>query len=110
MNPVTITDAALKYLRQQMLKEKNALGFRLSIKKTGCSGFAYAPKFIEKIIENDIHYLAQDGLPIYIDVAAIEMLQGVIVDLAEDKLSKKLVYFNPNEKARCGCGESFTLE
>lgn len=109
MNPVTFTDAALKYLREQMIKQKNTHGFYLSIKKTGCSGFAYHPNFVEIPPENAIHYLAQDGLPIYIDQKSETILNGVIVDLTIDKLSKRLTYFNPNEKNRCGCGESFIV-
>ncbi|MDX1901622.1 MAG: iron-sulfur cluster assembly accessory protein [Gammaproteobacteria bacterium] len=109
MNPVTITDAALKYIRSQMIKEHNAKAFRLSIKKTGCSGFAYQPKFVETGMENDIHYLAQDGLPVYIDPLAEPLLNGLMIDLHVDKIEKKLIYLNPNEKDRCGCGESFTI-
>lgn len=109
MNPVTITDAALKHLRTQMAKVENAKAFRLSIKKTGCSGYSYQPKFVEQGLENDLHFLAQDGLPIYIDQAAISLLDGVMIDLHIDKIEKKLIYINPQEKDRCGCGESFTV-
>lgn len=111
---ITFTDAAAAHIKQMLIKQTNGLGFRLSIKKTGCSGYAYVPAIIEKILPEDIHFVAQDQLPVYIDPASESFLKDVLVDYVADSKEglkqKRLVFMNPNEKNRCGCGESFTIE
>ena len=110
---ITLTDAAVQHLKSMLEKHTNGIGFRLSIKKTGCSGYAYVPRIIEKIIGTDTHFLAQD-LPVYIDPASEEFVKDLVIDYVEEASiglkQKRLVFINPNEKNRCGCGESFTIE
>lgn len=114
MSIVTLTDAALAHIKSMLAKQAHGIGFRLSIKKTGCSGYAYVPDIIEQAKENDLHF-TQDDLDIYVDSACKNLLQGLVIDYVTDTESmglkqKKLVFINPNEKNRCGCGESFTIE
>src|SRR5688572_23608719 len=102
MTIVTLTDAAVAHINSMLSKEKTAVGFRLSIKKTGCSGYAYVPDLIVKIKENDIHFVVQDGLNIYIDPECVSFITGVIIDYVADNMTglkqKRLVFINPNEK------------
>jgi iron-sulfur cluster assembly accessory protein len=111
---IELTDAALAHIKQMMAKQIDSIGFRLSIKKTGCSGYAYVPAIIEKVTESDIHFVAREQLNVYIDSASESFLKDVIVDYVADSMEglkqKRLVFNNPNEKNRCGCGESFTIE
>lgn len=62
----------------------------------------------------DLHFTIQPDLTVYIDPACQSFIQGVVVDYVSDNAvglkQKKLVFINPNEKNRCGCGESFTIE
>ena len=114
MTHITLTDAALAHIKQMLEKNSKGVGFRLSIKKTGCSGYAYVPAIIETIQPQDVHMM-QDDLNIYIDPAADTFINGLIVDYVQDDnmvglKQKKLIFINPNEKNRCGCGESFTIE
>lgn len=114
MNPIQFTDAAVLHLKRMLAKQPNSKGFRLSIKKTGCSGYSYVPDIIETINTNDIHFEAQDHLPVYIDTTALPYLQNVIVDYVMENSKglkqERLIFVNPNEKGRCGCGESFTVD
>jgi iron-sulfur cluster assembly accessory protein len=114
MDPITFTDAAVAHIRTMLAKNPNSIGFRLSIKKTGCSGFAYVPDLVEKIVDNDLHYVAQDNLEVFVDPNALQYLQDLVVDYVIDEgqglKQKRLVFLNPKEKGRCGCGESFTIE
>lgn len=112
-NPIiTITDEAAKHI-QTMVKKEESLGFRLSIKKSGCSGYAYAPEIIKQIDSNDVHFVSH-GLNVYLDKNAIDFIKNLIIDYVFDDKSglkqRRLVFINPNEKNRCGCGESFTVE
>ncbi len=109
---IEITESAEAHLTK-MVADQSALGFRLSLKKTGCSGFAYVPEIIKTINANDIHFM-KNNLNIYIDPTHKDFLMNVIVDYLDDNKTglkqKRLVFINPNEKNRCGCGESFTTE
>jgi iron-sulfur cluster assembly protein len=111
---ITLTDAAVSHIKTMLNKTSNSVGFRLSIKKTGCSGYAYVPAIIEQVIPTDLYFVAQEGLPVYIDPACESFIKNLIIDyIADNSLGlkqKRLVFINPNEKNRCGCGESFTIE
>lgn len=110
---ITFTDAACAYIKK-MLDKNHGIGFRLSIKKTGCSGHAYLPSVVEKINPTDIQFETENGLTIFVDATWLSVLQGLNVDYIEEEKSglkqKRLVFTNPNESSRCGCGESFHIE
>jgi iron-sulfur cluster assembly protein len=114
MNPIiTITDSACAYIKK-MMEKQNGVGFRLSIKKTGCSGFSYLPLIVEQPHPTDTESATTNGLKIFVDTAWLDLLQGVKIDYIEEEKSglkqKRLVFTNPNEASRCGCGESFHVE
>ncbi len=114
MNPITFTDAAVVHIKSMLAKNANSVGFRLSIKKTGCSGYAYVPDLIEKVIEDDLHFVVQDNLQVFVEPKSLQFLQDIVVDYVVDEgqglKQKRLVFVNPKETGRCGCGESFTIE
>jgi iron-sulfur cluster assembly protein len=113
-SPVIFTDAAVAHIKSMLSQEQNPIGFRLAIKKTGCSGYAYVPAIITTVNAADLHFVAQDDLQVYIDAASIPFLKDVVVDYVVDAgqglKQKRLVFINPGETGRCGCGESFTIE
>lgn len=113
MTLITLTDAAANHIKNKIANDKDKMGFRLSIKKTGCSGYAYRTELVNRINENDIHFVVNDDLHIFIDPACEPFVKGLILDYVVETShlkQKKLVFINPNEKNRCGCGESFTIE
>ena len=112
---IRFTDSAVQHIKNMLQQQPNSIGFRLSIKKTGCSGYAYVPKIVDTVTAGDIHLLAEEQLPIYIDPTCETLIKGIVVDYVADELGtgikqKRLLFINPNEKNRCGCGESFTIE
>src|SRR5689334_15023451 len=101
MNPnIMITDAASAYIKKMMEKD-HGIGFRLTVKKTGCSGYSYLPTIVDKANANDFNFTTESGLQIYIDTAWIDMLQGLRIDFVEEDKSgleqKRLVFTNPKE-------------
>jgi iron-sulfur cluster assembly protein len=99
---ITLTDAAVDHIKKMLEKDEKGIGFRLSIKKTGCSGYAYVPNIVSQIDEKDIHFTC-DGLDVYVDSAYVELLKDVIVDYVADNVGlkqKRLIFINPNEKNR----------
>lgn len=110
---MTLTDAAVKHIKTMMIQQ-DGIGFRLSIKQTGCSGYSYVPKIIKTPVEKDIQWIAQDGLVVYLDPLAECFVTGLVIDYAAEEINglkqQRLIFKNPNEKNRCGCGESFTVD
>jgi iron-sulfur cluster assembly protein len=111
---VKLTDAAAAHIQSMVQKSPNGIGFRLSIKKTGCSGYAYQPEIVEQAPMGDLSFTAQGGLSVYMAPACEVFLKGLLIDYVDDPSGglkqKRLVFINPNEKNRCGCGESFTVD
>ena len=104
---MTLTDAAAeraKFLIAQA--DKPIIGLRVGVKAQGCSGMSYyveyaeAKKKFEEVVEDK-------GVTLLIDPAATMFLIGSEMDYKEDKLQSGFTFTNPNEKGRCGCGESF---
>jgi iron-sulfur cluster assembly protein len=106
---VTLSDAAAMHVRQLMEKaDSNVVGVRIGIKTAGCSGLQYDVQFAtdQKPFEDKIE---QKGVTIFVDPTAVMFLIGSEMDWHEDKFAAHFVFNNPNEVARCGCGESFSV-
>ncbi len=105
--PMTITAAAAARIRRLMDNATTpVLGLRIGVKTQGCSGFSYKIEYAEEQ-RNFEEVVEHDGAKIFIDPAATMFLIGSEMDYVEDKLQSGFVFRNPNEKGRCGCGESF---
>ena len=107
---LTLTDKAKEHVKALMSKaDGDAMGLRVGIKTAGCSGLQYVVEFAtEKKPFEDM--IEQDGVRIFIDPSAVMFLIGSEMDWVEEKFSSRFEFNNPNEAARCGCGESFTIE
>jgi iron-sulfur cluster assembly accessory protein len=106
---VTFTPAAVKYLLKELAKA-NASIFRLSVKDSGCNGFAYKIDLVSQAEASDIQLTVDNNLAVAIQADAVKFLSGTEIDYAlyENGLGlKKLVFNNPNVTSQCGCGESF---
>lgn len=114
MNPsITVTEAACEYIKKMLEKQPGA-NFRLSVKKTGCSGYSYVPEIVATCRPDDFSFAAANGVTIFVDSQWMELLSDVQMDYVEEIKSglkqKRLVFTNPKESSRCGCGESFHIE
>ena len=109
-NPVmSLTDAAADRLRYLMSKREDpAIGLRVGIRTGGCSGMAYQMEFAAEKAPLD-EVVEDKGVTVLIDGKALMFLIGTEMDYVEDKLQSGFVFNNPNEKGRCGCGESFHI-
>ena len=106
---ITLTDAAADRVRRLMDRsEKPVLGLRVGINSRGCSGLSYEVEYAEE--QKKFEEVVEDkGVRIFIDPTAIMFLIGSEMDYVEDKFQSGFVFRNPNEKGRCGCGESFHI-
>lgn len=104
---MTLTDAAAERVKQLMSKaDKPIVGLRVGVKAQGCSGMSYFVEYAEE--KKKFEEVVEDkGVTLLIDPAATMFLIGSEMDYKEDKLQSGFTFTNPNEKGRCGCGESF---
>ena len=109
-SPVSITAAAAARVKQLLERRSDdappIVGLRIGIKTKGCSGLSYAVEYAESVGQFD-EVIQENGVTVLIDPRAIMFLLGTEMDYVEDKLHSGFVFTNPNEKGRCGCGESF---
>ncbi len=104
---VNITDSAVKRAKFLLNNNPDLVGLRFSISKGGCSGMTYEVSLSKNINQGD-EIVQKDGINFIIDPSAVMFLLGTTIDWKEDKFKKGFTFINPNETARCGCGESFT--
>jgi iron-sulfur cluster assembly protein len=105
---ISLTPAAASRVRELITtRGEGALGLRLDVKPSGCSGFSYQLDFAREI-EPGAEVVDVGDLKVVIEPRAIMHVLGTELDFVEDKLGAQFVFRNPNEKARCGCGESFS--
>jgi iron-sulfur cluster assembly protein len=104
---IQLTESAAKRIQQQIAKRGSGLGLRVGVKKTGCSGHAYTMDYVDQIAAEDQVY-EQFGATVVVRSADLALLDGMVLDFQKQGLNEAFKFVNPNAKAYCGCGESFT--
>ena len=105
--PMTLTDSAAERVKVLMSsREVPAIGLRIGVNPKGCAGHAYSLDFAEEKGPLD-EVVESKGVTLVIDAKAIMFVLGTELDYVEDSMQSSFVFRNPNEKGRCGCGESF---
>jgi len=105
--PLTITDAAATRVQALLDKRgKPSAGIRIGVRSKGCSGLSYTLEFADERTPYD-EIVEHNGVTVLIDPKATMFILGTEMDFVEDKMQSGFVFRNPNEKGRCGCGESF---
>ncbi len=105
---VTITIAAAAHIAKCIAKRKFGIGIKVSMKKQGCSGIAYVLSYVDQAEITDIiiKITSNSSLALFIDPKTYQYLKGTTFDYVKKGLNSGLDIKNPNEKGRCGCGES----
>jgi iron-sulfur cluster assembly protein len=106
---IILTDAAIAQTRVQVAREQ-ALGLRLAVKPSGCSGFMYVLDLVKDEQPGDRKFTFADGVTVFVDSAALAVLNGTEVDYVKEGLNSLYKFRNPNVTGECGCGESFTVK
>ena len=106
---ITLTDAAAERAKAVLARsETPVLGLRVAVAPKGCSGLSYVIEYAREKTPGD-EVVEDKGVTIFIDPKATMFLIGSEMDYVEGKLESGFQFRNPNEKGRCGCGESFTV-
>jgi iron-sulfur cluster assembly protein len=107
---ITLTDTANNKIKQLLTKRGQGVGIRLGVRTTGCSGLAYTIEYVDKYdAEVGVINYAQKDFVILVDLKSDVYLKGLTMDWVRNGLNEGFDFKNPNERDRCGCGESFRV-
>lgn len=101
-----LTDTAVTRLEKLYAGGQQGKILRISVNTRGCSGMSYQMDWVDAAGPTD-EKVTSHGLTVLVDRKATLFLIGSVMDYQEDKLTRGFTFENPNEKGRCGCGESF---
>ena len=105
---ITLTTAAGSHIERFLQKRGKGLGVRLGVKTTGCSGLAYVIEYADEMSIDDTVF-EDKGIKVIVDAKSLVYLDGTELDFVKEGLNEGFKFTNPNEKNRCGCGESFSI-
>ena len=105
---ITFTQQAAKQVAKNLERRGSGLGIRLGTKTTGCSGLAYVLEYVDKLNIDD-NVIETGGIRVVVSNQSLVYLKGLTVDYVRKGLNEGFEFINPNEKDRCGCGESFRI-
>jgi iron-sulfur cluster assembly protein len=105
---LNFSDKAITHFLSSLDLRGKGIGIQIGVRKAGCSGYEYFFDYVDSIDKDNI-VLEKNGCKVFIDQTSLSFLKGSLVDYSEDGLNKGIKFINPNAKAVCGCGESFTV-
>ncbi|NMP28815.1 Fe-S cluster assembly scaffold SufA [Rahnella sp. SAP-1] len=105
---VTLTDSAASQVKTLMQQDPEVKGLQLSVKQSGCAGFAYVLDLTKQPASDDLLF-EHDGAHLYIPLKAMPFIDGTEVDFVREGLNQIFKFNNPKAQHACGCGESFGL-
>jgi len=106
---ITFTPAVAQHIEKSLAKRGHGVGLRLSIKTSGCSGYAYVVDFADSV-QLDDEIVESHGVKILVDKKSLPLMDGTTLDYQRKGLNWEFVFNNPKATYHCGCGESFTVD
>jgi iron-sulfur cluster assembly protein len=105
---ITLTESAARHVSKYISQRGKGVGVRLGVKTTGCSGLAYKLEYADAIAPEDQVFECH-GVKVLVDPQSLSYLDGTELDFVREGLQQGFKFSNPNERDRCGCGESFRV-
>jgi len=102
-----LTQQAADRILHFMALDESAIGFRVSVKKMGCSGWGYDVSLAHEVKSDEVT-LKDKGVTLVVPENALDKVKGTVIDYEKQGINQIFVYKNPNATGSCGCGESFT--
>ena len=107
---ISLTEKASEKIKSQLQKRGKGVGIRLGVRTTGCSGLTYTMEYVDKYeAEVGVTNYAQKDFVVLVDLKSDIYLKGLTMDWVRNGLNEGFDFKNPNERDRCGCGESFRI-
>lgn len=105
---ITLSESAATRVSSHLVSTGVGEGLRVTVKTSGCSGYAYQLDYATEINTDDKVFECH-GVKVVVHEDHLKFLEGMEVDYVEDGLSSAFKFKNPNVTEQCGCGESFTV-
>ena len=105
---ITLTESAARHVQSYLARRGKGVGLRVGVRTSGCSGMAYKLEFADAVNSEDMQFESH-GVKVLVDPKSLPYLQGTELDYTREGLNEGFRFNNPNEKDRCGCGESFNV-
>ena len=105
---ITLTELAANKVKTQLERRGKGYGIRVGVRTTGCSGLAYTIEYVDVPSKDDMSFIS-NGVHVFVDPKSLAYLEDVAMDWIKTGLNEGFDFINPNEKDRCGCGESFRV-
>ena len=112
LEPKTIrfTDKAKQKIQNNLTKRGKGKGVKVGVRTTGCSGLAYTLEYVDSLDDKELYWLGGDqDIMIVATKKDFLYLEGMTIDYVRQGLNEGFEFINPNERDRCGCGESFRI-
>lgn len=107
---ISLTERAAERVKSNLERRGKGLGIRVGVKTTGCSGLAYVLEYVDNsALTHDQVVYENHGVKVYVDSRSLVYLNGLTMDWVKQGLNEGFEFINPNEKNKCGCGESFNV-
>jgi iron-sulfur cluster assembly protein len=105
---IQLTPAAGEKARALIAREGKGEFLRAAISGGGCNGLSYKLRFTPEAKRGDI-LVTTAGVPVLVDSKSALYLKGTVLDYSSKMVGGGFKFTNPNAKASCSCGESFSL-
>jgi iron-sulfur cluster assembly accessory protein len=105
---VTVSERAARRIGEILKQEPQGTMLRVSVEGGGCSGFQYKFDMERTQAEDDV-LIRRDSAAVLIDAVSLNYLAGSEIDFVDDLIGASFRINNPQAKASCGCGTSFSL-
>jgi iron-sulfur cluster assembly protein len=105
---IHVTPRAASRIATNLDRRGQGVGIRIGVRTTGCSGLAYVLEYVDSPTESDLIF-DSEGFKIVVDPRDLPILDELTVDYVRNGLNEGFDFINPQERDRCGCGESFRI-
>jgi len=105
---ITLTESAAKHVNRYLAQRGRGVGIHIGVKTTGCSGLAYKLEYVDVSEPEDVIF-EDHGVKVLVDPKSLAYIDGTQLDFVREGLNEGFKFSNPNERDRCGCGESFRI-
>lgn len=105
---IHVTPRAASRIATNLDRRGQGIGIRIGVRTTGCSGLAYVLEYVDNTAESDVIFDSA-GFKIVVDPRDLPIIDELTVDYVRQGLNEGFDFINPQERDRCGCGESFRI-
>ena len=107
---INLTETAAKKVQQQLTRRGRGHGIMIGVRTTGCSGLAYKLEYVDSPpVTRDWFKYQSNGVDVWVNGKDLPYVDGMTMDWRRQGLNEGFDFINPQERDRCGCGESFRV-